>query len=267
MRVNRGPQISSSDLQAFCLFIGYPRSGHSLVGSFLDAHPDIALGHEARAMKRVAVGGWSQAQIVSDLVTNAAEQASRKTGRTQSGYFYEVPGQWQGRVRKLVVCGDKGGGDTSRRLAVDPSELRKFADAIEVPLRLVHVMRNPYDIVARIARVTRGGVPKQTLDEAILRFSVLALANGAVLESDAFVVSSVRHEDVVAKPQAELRRLCEFLGIEPTADYLESCASIVWEKPHQTRRLVEWSDTQVDRLRMVIDQHPFLAGYSFDGPS
>lgn len=216
-------------------------------------------------MKRLVVDGWSQEQIVRDLVTNAAEQANRRTGRTQSGYFYEVPGQWQGKVRRLLVCGDKGGGDTSRRLAGDPSELRLVADAVDVPLRLVHVTRNPYDVVARISRVTREGVRKQTLDEGIARFSVLALTNAAVLANDAFAVATVRHEDVVAQPQAEVRRLCEFLGVDPTDDYLESCAAIVWETPHRTRRLVDWTDAQIDRVRSLIEQYPFLDGYSFDG--
>jgi hypothetical protein len=36
-----------------CLFIGYPRSGHSLIGSLIDAHPHAALGHELDLLKYV----------------------------------------------------------------------------------------------------------------------------------------------------------------------------------------------------------------------
>ena len=35
-RLSQGEAL---DLQAFCLFAGYPRSGHSLLGGLLDAHP------------------------------------------------------------------------------------------------------------------------------------------------------------------------------------------------------------------------------------
>ena len=28
------------DLKTYCMFLGYPRSGHSLIGALLDAHPD-----------------------------------------------------------------------------------------------------------------------------------------------------------------------------------------------------------------------------------
>jgi hypothetical protein len=38
--------IGLGQLRAFCLFIGYPRSGHRLIGALLDAHPDVAIAHE-----------------------------------------------------------------------------------------------------------------------------------------------------------------------------------------------------------------------------
>ncbi|PSP19753.1 MAG: sulfotransferase family protein [Cyanobacteria bacterium SW_5_48_44] len=34
------------NVDKYCMFIGYPRSGHSLVGSLLDAHPNIIIAHE-----------------------------------------------------------------------------------------------------------------------------------------------------------------------------------------------------------------------------
>ena len=43
-------------LQAYCMFIGYPRSGHSLVGSLLDAHPNIIIAHELNALQFVVAG-------------------------------------------------------------------------------------------------------------------------------------------------------------------------------------------------------------------
>ena len=31
------------DVEVFCAFLGYTRSGHSFIGSMLDAHPNIAI--------------------------------------------------------------------------------------------------------------------------------------------------------------------------------------------------------------------------------
>ena len=36
-----------ADLETYCLFIGYQRSGSSLIGSLLDAHPEV-VGHGER---------------------------------------------------------------------------------------------------------------------------------------------------------------------------------------------------------------------------
>lgn len=254
---------SFGELDAFCLFVGYPRSGHSLVGSILDAHPEVVIAHEADALKLVAQRGRTREEVFEALFVNARLQAERESGRTQSGYLYEVPGQWQGRVTRLRVLGDKGGGGSSRRLAADPSELRRFAEVVGLPLRLLHVTRNPFDVVARISRVTRRGVPKQTLDEALTRFEVLAVANAALIDGGAFDVLTIRHESFVDDPRAGIREACRYLGVDATDDYVEASAGIVWSQPHRTRELVEWSDRQVDRLERIIERHDFLRGYAF----
>ena len=33
-------------VEKFVFFVGYPRSGHSIIGSVMDAHPDIVIAHE-----------------------------------------------------------------------------------------------------------------------------------------------------------------------------------------------------------------------------
>ncbi len=33
-------------VETYCMFIGYPRSDHSIVGALLDAHPNIVIAHE-----------------------------------------------------------------------------------------------------------------------------------------------------------------------------------------------------------------------------
>jgi hypothetical protein len=35
-----------AEVERFALFVGYPRSGHSLIGSLLNAHPDMVIAHE-----------------------------------------------------------------------------------------------------------------------------------------------------------------------------------------------------------------------------
>ena len=50
------------DIEKYCMFIGYPRSGHSLVGSLLDAHPYMLIAHELDALRYIQVG-FSKKQL------------------------------------------------------------------------------------------------------------------------------------------------------------------------------------------------------------
>src|SRR5688572_9593174 len=45
-----------ADVRGYCMFVGYPRSGHSLVGSLLNAHPNVVIAHELDALKYVERG-------------------------------------------------------------------------------------------------------------------------------------------------------------------------------------------------------------------
>jgi len=38
------------------MFVGYPRSGHSVIGSLLNAHPDMVVAHELNALRYVQAG-------------------------------------------------------------------------------------------------------------------------------------------------------------------------------------------------------------------
>lgn len=254
------------DVEQFCLFIGYPRSGHSLVGSILDAHPEVAMAHEADALGFYA-HGFGRTRIFSELFENARRQAQQAGGRTQSGYRYEVPGQWQGRVSKLRVIGDKSGGESVRRLATDTAELRHFAKFIGLPMKLVHVVRNPFDTIARLSLVTRDRVPKRTLTDAVTMYEVRAVVNSALIEDNAFPILTIRHEDLVAAPHERIRQLCEFVGVEATDDYVNACAGIIWESPQRTRDKIEWPDHHVERVNEIIQRYDFFDGYSLAAPS
>jgi hypothetical protein len=52
----------------YFMFIGYPRSGHSLIGSLLDAHPNIVCAHELGVL-RYLLCRFRRDQIFSLLLT------------------------------------------------------------------------------------------------------------------------------------------------------------------------------------------------------
>jgi hypothetical protein len=245
-----------ADLETFCLFVGYPRSGHSVVGSLLDAHPDMVIAHELHVLRYLRYG-FGREQIFALLLERSRQQA--EAGREFTGYSYAVPGQWQGRFRRLRVIGDKRGGTTIRKLAVRPQLLERLRAVVRLPLRVIHVVRNPFDNVATIQRRSSRSLAK-SLDhylgmvEGVERLHA-RLPAGEILD--------VRHEDLLVEPRRELRRMAAFLGVEAPEDWVEACAGIVWKAPSRTRQAIEWPPELRSRLEKRVAEVPFLAGYSW----
>jgi hypothetical protein len=44
------------DITAYVTSVGYPRSGHSLVGSLINAHPEALIAHELDAIALIDAG-------------------------------------------------------------------------------------------------------------------------------------------------------------------------------------------------------------------
>ena len=98
------------------MFIGYPGSIHSLVGSILDAHPEIIIPHEYDVIEnwqkyrslRTLSKTLPKYQLFLDLHQLSTEQAMfgvRSSARVTTGrsyYRYNVPGLWQGGYEKTI---------------------------------------------------------------------------------------------------------------------------------------------------------------------
>jgi hypothetical protein len=245
-------------VESCCLFVGYPRSGHTLVASLLDANPDAVIAHELDVLK-YAAAGFTRAQICS-LALDSSREFTR-SGNVWTGYTYEVPGQWQGRERRIRVVGDKHGALTSERLAITPGLLERLERALRVPVRVVHVIRNPYDGIA--TQLQRDRALFDRLDEVIDYWFWLCDSVRGVKQRIGDRMLDIRHEEFVVDPRAHLTRLCAFLGLEPTEDWLAACAAIVFEKPRRSRDSIEWTADQIASVAERMKDHPFLAGYSF----
>jgi hypothetical protein len=133
------------EIETFCMFIGYPRSGHSLIGSLLDAHPNMIIAHEQDLLGHIQAG-FGRDQVYYLLLRNS--RVFTQAGRTWHGYSYRVPNQWQGRFKRLQVIGDKQAGASTERLGSDPELLKLLQDVIDANIKFVHVVRNPYDMIS-----------------------------------------------------------------------------------------------------------------------
>lgn len=245
------------DVETFCMFIGYPRSGHSVVSSLIDAHPDAVLSSELDALKYVREG-FSRKEIFPMILRRSEEFVEKRRRSPDSDYF--VPDQWQGRFRTLRVIGDKKGAGSSIKFNKDPELLDRFQRVIGGNIRFIHVIRNPYDTISTMS--IRNG---KGLEFSSKRFFMLCRAVEKVKERvDPSTVLDVRHESLIADPEGVLAGICHFLGLEPSDDYLKDCAGIIYKSPNRSRSKVEWSGGFIASVKERMAGFPHLAGYSFE---
>lgn len=255
------------DLERVCLFIGYQRSSHSLLGSIIDAHFEAVIAHELDAMTYLKEG-FTRDQLFAMMLQNSQQNARK--GREQTGYSYQVPNQNQGTYRKLRVIGDKRGNRTSQWLRKYPDMLWQMKELIGLPVQFVHVTRNPFDNIATMAKRDKRvkgkvskineGILRHAKDEYLRTSEVIEHVRTQLGESEFF---TMHVEDFLADPDYYLRQLLNFLDLPVTDDYLKDSKSILFKKPKQTRYDITWPSHLVEEIEQYIGTFYCLRDYSF----
>ncbi len=245
------------DIHTYCMFIGYGRSGHSLYGAMLNAHPQMVIAHELNALLYVE-RGISREQLYALILKR--DRWFSDMGNRWEGYNYTIPNQWQGRFERLKVIGDKRGAGSTRRLGRSPQLLSKLRSLVGVPLRIIHIVRNPYDNIATVALRQ-----KRRLANRRDYYFKLSDTNAQLLKAlDPSEVVTLRHEDIIARPKELLKQMVDFVGLQADEAYLSDCASLVFKSPSKSRFKAHWNDQLISAIQSRIDQQPFLQGYTFE---
>ena len=77
-------------------------------------------------------------------------------------------------------------------------------------------------------------------------------------------VIDVPSMEIVKNPVETLRKVCQFLEITCTEQYLLDCAATVERVPSITRFYLEWTAEQKNKVYDMMKQYPFFEGFSFD---
>ena len=250
------------DVKTFCVFIGHNKSGTSMIGSLLDAHPNVILADEVDALEYVSAG-FRRDQIFHILLRGSHREflKGRVTARRLKPYSYLVPSQWQGRYTKLQVIGDSTSGSSTQKFARDPDLLRRLERLMPgVDVKFIQVIRNPFDPISIM--MVRGN---RSFENAIeYYFSSCETLRDLRKRISGSNLLAVRYEDFINHAGSDLAGICQFLGIEASDDYLKACKSILFQNPEKSRHVVKWEDKWVKMVEEKIEQFDFLQGYSFE---
>lgn len=272
--------------RGFVQFAGWPRSGHSLVGALIDAHPEAAIAHELDAMG-LFHKGIPAARLPALCLWNAERFTA--AGRWWNGFRYAVPDAAHGPAASLAVIGDKKGDWATRWFLEAPDLLGRLARVSALRPRWILVTRHPADNIATMSlrrgkaydrlRIARGGDFDAALRAAQERGEITATADDDMIADYARLADGVAgmkavvppedwieivYERLGVDPQGELRRIERFLGLRADPVWCTAAAGLVRPSRRGSRDLVAWSPEQSTALSNLIRKHDFLDAYDED---
>jgi hypothetical protein len=246
--------------QAWVEFLGTSQSGHTAVAAALDAHPNIIISEEKRYVRKVVQHKWTTQQLVDDCI-KYCESFRANTG---SHRRQDVPikSPWNGTWNeKLLVAGNKMGWQITANRAKGRDWFTPFVKRMDIPVKFIHVVRNPYDVLGSWSR-KRGSTFEGNFDR-LEKETLAAHDIRNKLNSDKY--RCVYIEQFCANPKQELRHLGLFLDVFEDTQWQLDCASAIFSKPRRQRQNINWTFGQTDQVGRLINRVDFLRGYSLHG--
>lgn len=278
------------NIERFVLFMGHHRSGSSILGAMLNSHPEIVISHEVPLLQELTNSDVLEKGRIVRRIMERDRQVREWTSPPygmMGGYTYAVNTQWQGKYSRLRIIGDKNSVAVTNWMYSSPALLDSLRHVMGVPISVFFTYRNPYDIVAaewlRVLRNERGNaaIPRSFLDfnppdteKPQIEQDFISSGSRQIAMSRKILkvltlfseaeIFPIKHEDFIAFPKENLRRACEFLGVECTEEYLEACAAISYSSPHQTRFKVRWTPEQKAQVDEAVRTYPWFEGYTYE---
>jgi len=209
-------------IEKFVLFVCPSRSGHSFIGSAIDAHPNACVGHEMNVMNKFIKGRWKDKDSMFRDIFDKT-QVFDKNGRLTPNRFGDkhdqsMHGQVKGDMSGLILLGNKNG---KIDLDIDDymahlEEFRRFIAPAEV--RALSVLRNPLDA---------SGNPDwyYTTQE---RYDELTIPKMVVC-----------YEDFVRDTRNEMAAIVRFLGLPLDELHLATVDDKSYKEPIRSRRRMQ----------------------------
>jgi hypothetical protein len=273
-------------VQKFVLFVGYARSGHSIIGSILDAHPNIVISHEYSILQQwitTSKQNKNRLFVFNGIYNNScynSKWGKRRPMALSKGYTLHIGGTWQGRYRDnhILIIGDKSGGMTASVYRTYhynfPKIYHEFRDSLKVPILTIHAIRNPYDNIATMLlynnKIKKTDVShdqpytnlvglRKHIDSYFRKVQrVVKMINRLNL-----TVIEIHNDDLINDPTFVIKNLCKKLEITCSDGYINTCSNAVFNGISRTRYLVKWTPETVDSVREKSKKYFFLKNYTY----
>jgi hypothetical protein len=76
-------------------------------------------------------------------------------------------------------------------------------------------------------------------------------------------ILDIYHEEFVAEPGNNLKKILDFLDISGDDEYIKACTEIIYEDPNKSKYSIKWPKYFIDLVEAEIRHYPFLQRYSY----
>ena len=291
MPENELPTCIMDHIKTFVFFVGIGRSGHSIVGSLLDGHPHMVIAHESNLFHRLAHGqlSFTKPVIFNELWRNTRESIINNGLRAKStngkGYTLFVDDLYQGRyVDYIEVIGDKKGRGTTEVLDRRPEKWLHIYNTLKsyvTSMKGIHVVRNPYDNIATLVFFSFDNVTDENFGDIKNSNKAFKFKSNVIADViDAYFrlqhaieigiqrydldILVIHNKDIILDPRNTLIKLCDFLHVTCSDEYLQICTNKIYKTESVTRHMIEWTDDQLGVIQRNIDKFSWFKGYNFN---
>lgn len=242
-----------SSLKAFLLIIGNARSGSTVLGSIINAHPNALIANETQLSGNL----WNSATRESVLQTIASQAIQPNPGKIlPSGYKFQFCKD-SPKTDQVLLIGEKAWNPATLFLHGKYSLLTDLSTQMQLPLLILHAVRNPFDTISTMH--IRSGAP---IHDRIRWFFMHCEAVQAI--SDRYTSQSfkhVYHEALLLNPIVEIRSLMNFLSLPLIDSYIETIKNALFTFPNESSKKVVWSKEDRQEVLSRMEQFEFLKFY------
>jgi hypothetical protein len=140
------PQDIINNVRIFFVFLGYPRSGHTILGALMDAHSNMVISHQYNPCIHSRLS--NKTRLFNEMYRNSYKNAmdingARSQNHNKKNYTAYVANSWQGNYDKYIrVIGDKGPCNLS------PDMLDTIHRTLRTAVKSIIPLRNPFDLIS-----------------------------------------------------------------------------------------------------------------------
>ena len=280
------PLSMVDNVKTFVFFVGIGRSGHSIVASILDSHPHMIVSNELHLfnmLNKTSCAATDKSFLFNQIWNKSYTQATTTLKDPSKGYTLAIDGLYQGSYASHIdVIGDKMGGSTVALFLSNPEQferhLNKLRSLLNLPIRVFHVIRNPYDNIAtkslhialklqysRFAAVKKENVTvtinDELIDKQIAQYFQFFKASETLKHMYKMDMLELHNIDLIANPKTVIREMCDFLAVHCSDDYLVAASNKVFNAESKTRYNIKWKNEQILLVKENIQKFKTLHRY------